>query len=81
MTTLAFFGTGPCNPNKDLIQFLAFAGTLAGWVVIIYLIRKVNRSSKAPAFKISVSVLLITTGVIGSVMIFFATLLGLACSG
>lgn len=80
MNYLAFFGTGPCDPNKDLKQFLAFAGVVVGWALIVFLVRKLNRSSKSNGVKIAVSVLLISGGIVGSVFAFFATWLGLACS-
>jgi hypothetical protein len=80
MNYLAFLGTGPCDPNKDLKQFLAFAGVVAGWAIIVFLIRKLNRSSKTNGVKIAVSVLLISAGIVGFIIILLATWLGLACS-
>lgn len=81
INSFAFFGTGPCDPNKGLKQTLAFVGVLVGWVILVGLIRKLNRSSKSNRFKIGASVALISLGVIGTASIFLATWLGLACSG
>lgn len=76
---LAFFGTGPCDPSKKLKEFLAFVVTVAGWLIIILLLRKINGSK--PTAKIGLSMLLIISGVIGTALIFLVTWLGLACSG
>lgn len=81
MDIFAFFGTGTCDPNKSTKEFLAFSGAVVGWIIIISLIRKINKSDKSNALKIGLSVLLITIGVIGSIMIFLITWFGLACSG
>ena len=80
MDNPAFFGTGVCDPNKDMKQFLAFVAVVAGWTVIAYLLRRINASGKSKVVKISLLVLLITLGVIGTIVTFLATYLGLACS-
>ncbi len=81
MNLFAFFGTGECDPNKGLMQFLAFAGVAAGWWFIAFLVRKLKHSKQGTAVKVIGSVLLVGLGIIGTGITFLAVWLGLACSG
>lgn len=81
MHYFAFLGTGACDPNKDLKQLLAFIGVVAGWAILIFLVRKISKSKKSNAVKIALSVLLLTFAAVGTIIVFLATWLGLACRG
>ena len=77
----AFIGTGACNENKTLIEISVTAAVIAGWLVISYIIRKINISNKSLVFKTTVASLLIGGGIFATALVAFSTWLGLACSG
>ncbi len=80
MDNFAFLGTGSCDPNKDIKQFLAYMAVIVGWTILVILIRKLHKSHSTKATKVFFTVLLITAGIIGSAVMFLAVWLGLACS-
>lgn len=79
MQYFAWFGTGECDPNKDLKQFLAFMAFVVGWFVAIRLLRKVESTNKSQATKVVSEILIVSLAIIGSILLFLATWLGLAC--
>jgi hypothetical protein len=80
MHYFAFLGTGECDPNKGLKELLTFLGVVAGWVLFIFLLLRINHSNKSKIVKISLSVLLITVGIVGTLIAWFAAYVALACS-
>lgn len=80
MYYFAFFGTGQCDPNKDLKQFLAFVGLIVGWFIVSYLLRKIGALQGSKGLKIFLKSLVIALAVCGSVVLVLATWLGLACA-
>lgn len=79
MDYFAFFGTGQCDPNKSLKQFLAFLFFITGWLVVAYILRKIRTLNKSGKFKISISILLIILAIFTSILLFLSVWLGLAC--
>lgn len=79
MFYLAFFGTGECDPNKDLKQLLAVAGFVLVWYVVYRLLRKISTLDKGSGLKIALKSLVIFLAAIGSIVLFLATWVGLAC--
>ena len=79
MDYFAFFGTGQCDPNKSLKQFLAFLFFITGWLVVAYNLRKIRTLNKSGKFKISISILLIILAIFTSILLFLSVWLGLAC--
>lgn len=78
---LAFLGTGSCNENKTLIEILVVFAVIAGWAVILHVIRRINTSDKSVAFKSITISLLIGGGVFATALAAFSTWIGLTCSG
>lgn len=81
MQYVAFFGTGKCDPNKDLKQLLAILGFIAGWYIVLRIVRRVNASNHRNHVKITLKVIVVLLAIIGSIFLFLATWIGLACNG
>jgi hypothetical protein len=79
MLNFAFLGTGQCDPNKGLLQFLAAAGFLAGWSIVIYIIHKIKSNKMSSWIKVAIIGSMIFLAVCVSIVIFLAVWIGLAC--
>lgn len=80
MINFAFFGTGPCDPYKDIKQFGIFIAVLLCWAILISVIRGINSSDKPQATKSILSVTIVVVGLAGTAVIAFMSYALLACS-
>lgn len=77
---LAFFGTGQCDPNKGMIETFALMGVIGSWFLLIFLARKLLKSSKSKLFRYGLCALIIFLGIVATLAVWFFTWIGLACA-
>ena len=79
MLLLAFFGTGECDPNKDLKQLLALLGFIAGWYIVFRILKRIASSNKSHTLKTVLKSLIVLTAIIASILLLLGAWIGLAC--
>ena len=79
--TLAWLGTGRCDPNKELMEMIITMSVLAGWAVIIYVLVKLLKSKKSSVMKVVVATLIVLTAAAITFGVYAATVIAYACSG
>ena len=80
-STLAWIGTGPCDPNKDLMQSLIALATIAGWIGVAFLLRSIYRSNRTKGIKFTVTALILVPAIALTLATYAITAIAYACSG
>lgn len=80
MDYVAFFGTGPCDPNKDLKQNLVAIGVVVGWTILAKILGKLSKSDRTRTKKTVLSLLIVVMALIVTVAVALFTWIGLICS-
>jgi hypothetical protein len=78
---VAFFGTGACDPNKDLKQLLIGIALVAAWLGVVFLISELNKSDYSKTYKNTVGTLIILASLIGTAVAIGVTAISFACKG
>lgn len=81
ISSLAWLGTGQCDPNKDLKETLTILAVVAGWAIVVYLLRRLWKSDATKTLKVVVTTLAIAISICLTVFVYAISVIAFACSG